>query len=125
MFAEDSFFSLSLLGRTGLLILSLALAALTLYICAKLCKNKRLIWRLAIALVLLFLFIWLSPQIYYSYYLLLFEGLPIQIVIKTPPTPIRVLNILFFSFEQNLSAYSIGLLGWALIFTALRPLPKR
>ncbi len=124
MFSNDSFFTLGIIERVGLFTLSLILATTTVLFLIKLCKNKILTIRIAIALVLFFFFTWLSPQIYYTYYLTIFDGLPVQVVIKKPPSFMNLINILFFRYEANLSAYSVGVLGWVLIYSAVRPFKK-
>ncbi len=77
--------------------------------------------RCLLALVLFWLFVWLSPQIYYWYYLLIFDGLPVQSVIGTPPTPFDLIRLIGFSDRHDLSHHGQGVLGWALVLTALWP----
>ena len=76
MYAEDSFHTLSLLGQIGLVALSLFLACLLVLASWRLALRRRAAIRIALALCLLYLFVWLSPQVYYLYYLTLFDGLP-------------------------------------------------
>ncbi|MEO1249264.1 MAG: hypothetical protein AAFW76_05430 [Pseudomonadota bacterium] len=90
MYEGDSFFTLSMGGRVGLLLISFALAAAILALAWRLTHERPLPWRLAIAAVLFYLSVWLSPQIYYLYYLLIFDGLPWQIVVKRPPGPVHI-----------------------------------
>lgn len=83
-------------------------------------RLRRPVWqRLLAALALFWLFVWLSPQIYYGYYLLIFDGLPIQSVIKLPPGPGHMVRLLTFTEEASLSRHGQGLLGWLLIASAL------
>lgn len=64
-------------------------------------------------------FAWLSPQLYYTYYMTLFTGLPWQIVVKDVPTLQVLRDLLCFQGPSNMSAHSLGLLGWALMITAV------
>ncbi|CTQ48944.1 hypothetical protein [Jannaschia donghaensis] len=64
-------------------------------------------------------FIWLSPQVYYLYYQMIFDGLPWQMVVKDPPGPVRIVHLLTFQAEGTLSAHGKGVLGWGLIGLAL------
>ena len=75
MYAEDSFHTLSLASQIGLVVLSLLLAGLLIFASWRLALRRRLAARIAFAVLLLFLFVWLSPQVYYLYYLALFDGL--------------------------------------------------
>ncbi|SFJ78534.1 hypothetical protein [Jannaschia pohangensis] len=116
-YGEDSFFTLSGGGQLGLALLSLILWALAVL----------LVWRLArgpirgavLALVVFVLFVWLSPQIYYAYYFLIFDDLPVQIVIKSPPGPGYLLRLLTFTQEASLSRHGQGLLGWSLLLVGV------
>ncbi|EFL88908.1 conserved hypothetical protein [Ahrensia sp. R2A130] len=68
-----------------------------------------------IAVIAFALFDWLTPQIYYFYYMVLIDNLPLQIVTQMPPSPLKLLHLLTFSERSNLSFHSRGLLGWTLI----------
>ncbi|MGF1475944.1 MAG: hypothetical protein ACFB6S_10325 [Geminicoccaceae bacterium] len=118
MYAQDSFHTLTLTGQIGLSVLSSVLAAATLALAWYAMKRRRLPLRLAIALGVFFSFVWLSPQIYYTYYLTLFEGLPWQNVIKTPPGPLHLFYLLTFQERPTLSAHSKAILGWLLFLQA-------
>lgn len=118
MYAEDSFHTLSLASQIGLVVLSLLLAGLLIFASWRLALRRRLAARIAFAVLLLFLFVWLSPQVYYLYYLALFDGLPWQIVIKLPPSPVELLGFLTFQGDATLSAHGKGLLGWCMILAA-------
>ena len=61
------------------------------------------------------LFVWVSPQIYYMYYMIIIPDLPLQWVIWPPASPHSAFEMLFFQGEQNLSAHSQGVLGWLLV----------
>ncbi|MEP1207011.1 MAG: hypothetical protein ABJM29_10115 [Rhizobiaceae bacterium] len=126
MYAEDSFFTLTMTGRLGLVALSALLGGLTLALFLRLSRGQYLVWRLSLALVLFFAFVWLSPQIYYAYYQLLIGDLPWQIVIGSPPTASDLFKQLSFQERHNLSYHSRGALGWLLIVLALfqRRMPR-
>lgn len=114
----DSFHTLSLAGRAGLLLLSLTLTMITALAARRIMRGRRLPLRMLIAFAVLTAFIWLSPQVYYAYYLTLFDGLPLQSVISSPPSPIEIAKILTFQDRPTLSAHGIALLGWLLITIA-------
>lgn len=120
MYAEDSFLTLSMIQRFGLVFLSMALFSLMVFIFRRVVRKSSAILRILTAIALFFLFVWLSPQIYYTYYQLIFDGLPVQIVIKAPPSPVRLGKILLFQ-EMTLSGHSKALLGWVLIILAIWP----
>ena len=119
MYDGDSFFSLTVTGRIGLVILSLALAALTAAVFVKTsCRMSRPA-RLVLAPVYLWVFVWLSPQVYYLYYVTLFDHLPLQNVVQFPPGPFEIAQLLSFAGKSSLSRHSAGLLGWGLIVLAV------
>jgi hypothetical protein len=121
MYRDDSFFSLGLveaallLAVSGLMVWGLLLLARRL--CVRGGLGRRLLW----AGGLFWLFLWLSPQVYYLFYQLIFAGLPVQIVITWPPGAETVLRRLTFTGPATLSAHGQGLLGWALLVLAVRP----
>ena len=115
----DSFFTLSLAGRIGLVALSCLLSSLTIWISWRLGRSRRIATRVLIALAALYIFAWISPQIYYGYYLMIFDGLPLQIVIQTPPSPPEAALLLTFQADATLSDHGKGVLGWLLIATCL------
>jgi len=119
MYEGDSFFTLTSAGQIGLLLLSITLAATVLIVAWWSTAHRATGWRLTIAAMLFYLFIWLSPQIYYLYYQLIIDGLPWQIVVKAPPGPVELVELLSFTSRPNLSAHSKGTLGWALLALAL------
>jgi len=119
MYTHDSFHTLTWPGQLGLISLSLILAAALLFIAWLMMARMTTIPRIGIAASLFYLFAWLSPQIYYTYYLTLFDKLPWQIVIKTPPTPWPLIELLAFQGPATLSAHSLALLGWTLIASIL------
>lgn len=125
----DSFFTLSLMGRVGLIALSALLTAVTIWLSWRLAgrigRRRRLVTRVLIALAALYLFTWLSPQIYYGYYLMIFDGLPLQVVVGPPPSPATVAQHLTFQSNATLSDHGKGALGWLLIAASLIPARRR
>ena len=120
MYLEDSFFTLTAGARAGLLFLSGVLTALCFASVWRIRSQRRYLGIL-LAIVLFYLFVWLSPQIYYVYYVAVFENLPWQIVVKDPPELSFLLRLLTFTDRSNLSFHGQGALGWGLILCALLP----
>ncbi|MEM1040772.1 MAG: hypothetical protein AAGI12_15025 [Pseudomonadota bacterium] len=119
LYAQDSFFTLSVAGRTGLVLLSATMAGLTLWLAWRLSRGRHLFLRGLIGFGLFAAFEWLSPQVYYTYYLTLFNTLKSQWVIGSPPGLATLFGLLTFTDNANLSFHSRGLLGWALILLPL------
>ncbi|MEO1020323.1 MAG: hypothetical protein AAFY56_21935, partial [Pseudomonadota bacterium] len=125
MYAGDSFFTLNSFGQVGLAVLSGALALACLIavngILRRITFEKwlvRLLAGLTATWMLFWLFLWLSPQIYYAFYALMIDGLPAQIVIKAPPSLTQLLNLLLFEARPTMADHGRGVLGWLLmIFT--------
>ncbi len=125
VYRQDSFFDLSGWGQVGLACLSLFLF-LSMLLAARLLLRKRAVWvRILGALALFWLFVWLSPQVYYMYYRTIIPDLPLQWVIKPPRFPGNGLGYLFFQGRQNLSAHGQGVLGWCLILVPFLRWPLR
>lgn len=120
MYAEDSFFTLGMGGQLGLLFLSGTLAAFCIA-CVRLLRRRKAVIRLLAAFLLFWGFVWLSPQVYYLYYLTIFDDLPWQIVVGAPPGPMFIGRLLVFADRANLSFHGQGVLGWCLILCALLP----
>lgn len=118
----DSFFRLSVIG---LITLFVFLTALTIWLSWWIGRRRRLVTRILIALAALYLFTQLSPQIYYGYYLMIFDGLPLQIVTGAPPSPTSVAQLLTFQSNATLSDHGKGALGWLLIAASLIPARRR
>ncbi len=118
MYDGDTFFSLTMTARVGLVLLSAGLAALTAAALIKI--GYRLAWpvRPLLAPVFLWLFVWLSPQAFYLYYMVVVDQLPLQNVVQAPPGPGEILRILSFAGEASLAHHAQGLLGWGLIVLA-------
>jgi len=117
MYLEDSFFDLSPWGRVGLLLISTCLFLITLFVTRRLLVNKPIWLSVSGSIVIFVLFVFLSPQVYYMYYRILIDGLPLQWVIKPTEAPVEALKYITFQGPQNLSAHSQGLLGWILVLT--------
>jgi hypothetical protein len=115
MYEGDTFFNLTILGRSGLVALSITLFVVTMTAFYVIAKRISLVTRIVTAMVFLWAFIWLSPQIYYLYYIFLFEGLPLQNVIHQPPNAQEILSIMTFTSDAWLSAHAKAVLGWAMI----------
>lgn len=119
MYADDSLFTLSIAGRWGLVAVSLLLSGSTLALLWRLMRGRLIFIRVVLALVLFAAFVWLTPQFYYLYYLVLIDGLILQSVIALPPSPNDLIRQLFFQERANLSYHSRGVLGWIMILMAL------
>jgi len=125
MYDADSFFTLTVWGQIGLAILSLVFALLALVLMRVLVWHKAMILRPFLWGVVFISFVWLSPQGYYTYYRLIFDGLPAQSVIKSPPPLQQLFALMTFSGPANLSAHSTGVLGWLLLLAAFWPHRKK
>ena len=116
MYEGDSFFTLSWAGRLGLVGLSTLLAAVL--IAAPQAARRRsgsAAVGVTTGLLAFWLFLWLSPQVYYGYYRTLFQGLSAQLVVKDPPGPAQLFSTLTFRAKPTLAAHGAGALGWALV----------
>lgn len=82
-------------------------------------SRYRLIPHITIAAALFWLFMWLSPQVYYLFYMACLPGLPAQIVIGWPPFPARLMQLLWIDFSADLPPIAQGLLGWTLLGQAI------
>lgn len=116
MYSADSFFTLTPLGQFGLGLVSAFF--LTVLIWGMMRIQAHWILRIGVALLTLWLFAWLSPQIYYLYFRLIIDGLPLQWVIKTPPSLGHIVDLFSFRADATLSAHSQGAFGWLLIAAA-------
>ena len=114
MYAEDSLFTLSLPGQLGVVAIALLLSGSLIWVAWRFAP--RAIWTSALmGLGLFWIYTWLSPQVFYQYFHLLFEDLPRQWVIWPPPGPDKIFELLTFSGRPSLSAHGHGVLGWVLI----------
>lgn len=124
MYANDSFYTLSELARIGLVAVSAVMALGVITLAVVLMRGRRGSVRLAIGVFLFSIFVWISPQGYYSYYQLILEGLPQQWVIAAPPTFIDLLELVSFRGPQTISSHSLGALFWVLVWLAWWLKPK-
>ncbi len=118
MYENDSLFTLCLTGTLVVVSISTVLSAVVLYGIFRLARGRALVWRLVIGLIGYGLFIWLAPQVYYTYYFFYFDSLPAQIVVGAPPSPIYLGRLMMFLENANLSFHSQGALGWASLIVA-------
>lgn len=125
MYSEDTFFHLTIQGRVGLVILSLVLFAFTIGLFWKISSRYNLLVKVLCAIVFIWLFIWVSPQIYYLYYIQIFNDLPYQNVIQKPPSPLEVLKTITFFANSSLSNHAKGIVFWAMMLIALGPSSKK
>ena len=121
MYRDDSFFTLGIAEAAGLLALTAALAYCMLKLTLRMCRRGKLWQRLAWAAGLFWGFLWVSPQIYYLFYQLIFQGLPVQLVIDWPPGAETVLRRLAFAGPATVAAHAQAVLGWAMLAAAVRP----
>lgn len=124
MYTDDSFYTLTLTGRLGVLALSGLLFLVTVGASAALMRGRRTAVRLATGAFLFVLFVWLSPQAYYALYRLLIEGLPQQWVIGTPPPLEQLLGLITFTGMATLSAHGQGALFWVVVWLSWRLRPR-
>ena len=120
MYRDDSLFTLGLVEAAGVLVVSGLLVIGVLALARRLRRGglgRRVV---AAAAGLFWVFLWLSPQVYYAYYQLIFDGLPVQIVIGWPPGAETVLRRLMFAGPATLAAHGQGVLGWVLVVGAVR-----
>ncbi|MEM6588488.1 MAG: hypothetical protein AAF641_08585 [Pseudomonadota bacterium] len=125
MYDQDSFFDLSPLGQVGLACLSGMLFVVTVFATWRLLRHRHAWLRPIGSLVLFYVFVWVSPQVYFQYYHLLFEFLPDQWVIFPPPGPVKAFEFLTFSGPQSLSAHGQGGLGWLMIAAPWIKMPRK
>lgn len=118
MYAEDSFFTLSMSQRIGLLALTGLLSVLMIWLSRICTKSSRMGVRIVLPIVLFAVFVWAAPQVYYQYYLMIFDGLPIQWVVKWPPDLLEPFRYLSFTGPASFSAHGQGVLFWAMVLAA-------
>lgn len=124
MYAEDSFYTLSELARLGLLAVSAFLTLVVVVIAIAAMRQRRGSVRVAIAVMLFSIFVWISPQAYYEYYQVVLSGLPRQWVIAQPPTFYELFSLVTFTGQQTISAHGLGVLFWGLIVLSWWIKPK-
>ena len=103
MYSEDSFFTLTPMGQFGLVTVSFGLLLGVLALASWGVKGRRLSIRITTALAIYWLFVWLSPQIYYAYYRMIIDGLPQQWVIGCAALGRGVAVYEFHRAEQSVS----------------------
>ncbi|MEM7499629.1 MAG: hypothetical protein AAF371_16775 [Pseudomonadota bacterium] len=121
MYANDSFFTLSQTAAAGLAVLSTLLAIGLIFAVRLFSKTASRARRAALGMAFWWVFLWLSPQIFYGYYWLVIPGLPVQSVIGWPPGPVAIIDLLSFTGPATLPAHARGALGWACLAAALWP----
>lgn len=121
MYENDSFLTLAMGERIGLVCVTLALSLFVIYAYRALSFKRSFAIRFSLAFVCLYLFVWLSPQVYYQYYLQIFDFLEFKNVIHSPPSPIKLLKLLTFTESYRLSHHGQGILGWILINMSIWP----
>lgn len=119
MYEFDSFFSLTSWERVGLFAVSLAFAAICVALVWTLCRGRSWPWRVLIAVVVFWGFVWVSPQGYYAYYRMIFDDLPPLLVIPMIPSPWDIIGLLTFTGRATLSSHTKGVLGWVLLGAGL------
>lgn len=124
MYNQDTFFHLSMSGRIGLVLLSIMIGGMLIALHWWLTRQLRIRFKILLALVFIWAFIWISPQIYYFYYIQIIDNLPLQNVIQFPPSIIELFQTLTFTGQSNLSNHSKGILFWAMVIIALNKKAK-
>ena len=119
MYAGDSLFTLSPSGQAGVLVIALILSVLTLTTAWLVMGQRSLLIRVAMAVLLLVLFVWASPQVFYEYYRVIIDGLPAQWVIFQRNPLVEAARYASFSGPATLSAHGQGALFWALMLLAV------
>ena len=126
MYENDSFLTLSIIERIGLLCVTFVLSVALIWLFWLTIPRLNIWLRQFLALVFLYVFIWLSPQVYYLYYLVIFDFLDFKNVIHHPFNPLTLLNLLTFTESEKLANHGKGVLGWILIaLSFLKPKPVR
>lgn len=124
MYENDSFLTLSVAERIGLVCVTFLLSAALIWLFWVAIKRVNIWIGPLLALVFLYVFIWLSPQIYYLYYLVIFDFLDLKIVIHPPFNPLTLFNLLTFTESGKLADHGKGVLGWILIVLSFLHLRK-
>ena len=78
-----------------------------------------------LGLAIFYLFLWLSPQLYYLYYLTLFESLTWQVVVAAPPSLGQLFALLQIPADASLAEISLGVLGRGLLLVTLLTAAQR
>ncbi|MEP5757934.1 MAG: hypothetical protein ABJ327_01240 [Litoreibacter sp.] len=115
IYHSDSFFTLTLIERIGLIGVTLLLSLILVGFAFKICRGKGRLRSVLWVASLFAAFVWLSPQAYYTYYIAIFDDLPWQIVIVKPPGISDLLSLISFSGRNTLSAHGQGVLFWSML----------
>lgn len=126
-YAEDTFFHLAPWARVGLVAAALGMALVLVALLWPAMRRTGSVWlRILLALLGLWLFLWLSVQGFYAYFRVEIPGLPEQWVIAWPPPgPGRLVEILSFTGKVSIAEHARAALGWGLIAWAVWPMLRR
>lgn len=126
-YSGDTLHNLSLIGRIGLVLLTLVLVVLLISV--SMVKSRMLqqmprashgaaaaifMMDLLLTFLLFAAAVTLVPQVYYTYYLLLFDFLDQQWIIK-PSALVRAWHSLSMSAQAGSSSHAVGFSGWWLM----------
>lgn len=119
MFEGDSYFILISGGEVALA----ALSGLLVFLAVASVRVARRYVNLpaavpALGFVFFWVFVWVTPQIYYLLYMTLLEELEFRWVVGWPPGPQRLISLLTFQAEATKVDMAFGVLGWAMILAA-------
>lgn len=120
MYQGDGFFTLGFGAQAGLVVIALALGVLMIVATHQAARAIRLrVWAVVSALALFWGFVWLSPQVFYAYFLLVIDDLPAQWVVGWPPPSGPALtDLILFSGPAMIGDHARGLLFWLMAATA-------
>lgn len=121
MYRTDSILTLGPWEIVGVLLVSAAMALALLAGVRAAARGLGRAAALAAAALLFWLFVWLSPQAYYTYYRTIIDGLPRQSVIGPPPGPAALARLATFAGRADLSTHGKGALFWLLVAAAVLP----
>lgn len=119
MSGAESFYALTPLGRIGLLTLSVALCVAMIFLTRVIVTGWPLIARVMLSLILLWAFIWLSPQVFFSFYSLFFDEVPKGWVVKGPPPIGMAIRVITFTGPADVMHHAQGALGILMVFSAI------
>ena len=119
MYGSDSFHALTLTQQIGLAALSAAVFALIIGLTRLIVTGWPAVVRMMLALVLLWLFMWVAPQLYHSFYALVLENVPQEWVVEGPPPLGRTLRVITFTGPADAFHHAMGALGLLMVLTAL------
>ncbi len=124
MYAEDSFYSLTLFGRLGNFAISGLLLLAAAALAVLLMRGRRGPVRLAVAALIFTFFVWLSAQVYFEFSRMLDGDVPREWIIGVPPPFDALVGLVTFTGPATLSAHASGVLFWALVWLAWRLRPR-